>query len=1089
MTATTTTTTTTTSSPSSSRRPDNSMKMLVQNSGGLFELEEMVDSEASVNKQIEKSPKLWRAAGLAALPASALLGFGLAPTAKLAATAIVGVVGGVGGLVGRSKMIDMAVSAATPAIAKCLIKHGIDDPSLAQEELQQIKESFGCQDTDFTTACTDVYKKYLVGMVKFDGKARSQELTELENLKKTLALDNAAVGEAHYLAAQEWYRNACLFVSEEDLEDEECPEYQAMNKFLFLTERSLRQNNETDEAFVFEMTRTAKVFNITCVVALERINEVVEPFYHRALKSARGAIGTEKVSSALLERARKTLGVSEEMAYDLHEEALNDEVRALLGFEDDPPREPQDMKFPEGALERLEQFRQVLCLTEEDVQYEITSEGFPLFQATATETMKEAIEETITPEEAWQSMEERRKELLIAEDKRNELVSSTVIQALGGNLEEVKKFADVDNEVDAYKTMLDLLKKKKTVVKVLEKAGWEADFYESFCNPVSLSSINAQLTPIERTTLFSMFMKQSSMVDEGKLTDEQNELVSQVKGLLGISDMQLESQVSRNFGPKLIAVLEKAMGEILEEYTPELLETLTAEVQQVVDDCKLSDRMIQQSGRALYSQAVNLIKSSTPQGIPSVEQNEALAALKKLYRLGDTEISAAHLSAFGSVYRKAVEEAMSITGTIRPEYKTELLKLQSRIGVSERQVKDIFLEAVKERMIPLVEWIVEEMERTIFTQQQLAERRKKDLGEDYFQTGKKADGTLGLGAEINVLGDIMNLVDFYTENEIAEERQIDTKAVEKTVTEDGEEKIVEEEVPVYETLYPITALQTGAITQEMAEVVYRQFVVGSFTTQGPNALRYEKSRAAFGGILGLTSEKMEEIGSTIAETVYDNYVSTSMRQKGALDQQDLMFLANLQGKLGLTSEQGEALMTKTQKKILSEEADALVGNSNPLVLKAFREKCNSMGIEMDDGIGISKSRKKSMFEAEVSPGLNSGEIGLDSGEILTEIQESLGMDPEEAEEIFGELILKRAEFTYSNMEKGLRRGKTKGLVEPIKNLILLGRFVNGELGLEIQEGDGEKVFNLYEVMDLSDLDESTIEENKALLRTILGLSS
>ena len=87
---------------------------------------------------------------------------------------------------------------------------------------------------------------------------------------------------------------------------------------------------------------------------------------------------------------------------------------------------------------------------------------------------------------------------------------------------------------------------------------------------------------------------------------------------------------------------------------------------------------------------------------------------------------------------------------------------------------------------------------------------------------------------------------------------------------------------------------------------YRQFVVSSFTDRSPNAPRYEASKSAFGGILGLTAEKMDEIGSNIGSMVYDNYITQSMSTKGALDQQDMMFLANIQGKLGISAEQGEA---------------------------------------------------------------------------------------------------------------------------------------------------------------------------------------
>ena len=60
------------------------------------------------------------------------------------------------------------------------------------------------------------------------------------------------------------------------------------------------------------------------------------------------------------------------------------------------------------------------------------------------------------------------------------------------------------------------------------------------------------------------------------------------------------------------------------------------------------------------------------------------------------------------------------------------------LGVSEDNTKEIFLDAVKDKMVPMVEWIVSEFERTQLTQKQLSQRRKKDMGEDLFQTGKGA---------------------------------------------------------------------------------------------------------------------------------------------------------------------------------------------------------------------------------------------------------------------------------------------------------------------------------------------------------------
>lgn len=335
---------------------------------------------------------------------------------------------------------------------------------------------------------------------------------------------------------------------------------------------------------------------------------------------------------------------------------------------------------------------------------------------------------------------------------------------------------------------------------------------------------------------------------------------------------------------------------------------------------------------------------------------------------------------------------------------------------------------------------------------------------------------LGLGAEVNIMSDIMNLVDFYTENKIAEKKEVGTKTID------------DKEVPVYETTYPVTGLASGAVDQEMAELLYRQFVVGGFTTQGSQGARYEGAKATFGGILGLTSEKMEEINSNIGSTVYDNFITNAMKTKGTLDQQDMMLLANIQGKLGLSSEQGEKMLLDSQKKVLSEEIEALMDAPTPQGLKAFREKCNSMGMDLAEDVGISQTRLTKMFEGELIPGLKNGDITVDSVDVLTELQESLGLDPQDCETIFENILLRLAKSTYETITSELLRGRQGSCVDLIKELVRYAQFSEGDLGLEVPEEMGNSIFNIYESTDFADEDDKTVESNKALLRTALSLS-
>lgn len=337
-----------------------SMSMLVQTSGGIEELQEFTEKVPTVAKQVNKAPALWKLVGLAAIPASAALGFGIVPSRRLAAHAIGAAASTVVGLVGKSKMTDVVESAATPAIAQAIIDNGLDDPKKTKRSIQAVQGVYQIEDDDFASMCTEIYAKYLVGMIKYNFQTKTSEIKELDQLKDALMLSNMEIGEAHSMAAAEWYRQTCLFTPEEDMEDPEHPDRVAMDKLLFLTERALKQAGETEEAFLFEMTRTAKAVNLDFSEALERVAEVAEPFYARALKSTRSKLGTNQVSIAMLERARKNLGVSDDTAYDMHVATLNDEVRALLGKEGEDGNDTQvdfsTMKYPPGARERVSSF-------------------------------------------------------------------------------------------------------------------------------------------------------------------------------------------------------------------------------------------------------------------------------------------------------------------------------------------------------------------------------------------------------------------------------------------------------------------------------------------------------------------------------------------------------------------------------------------------------------------------------------------------------------------------------------------------------------------------------------------------------------
>lgn len=722
--------------------------------------------------------------------------------------------------------------------------------------------------------------------------------------------------------------------------------------------------------------------------------------------------------------------------------------------------------------------RELLELTDTDANYEIALEATPLYQATALKEMESVLEKTKSPDDAWQVMDARRQELLLHEDSSKDLILSMVMQALGRPLEAANKFAKVNNEAATYDNLLEALEAKEALIAILTKSGWGEfeKFDDTFCNPWNKQSANGFLVTDERLKLYRIFVNRSlRKAPEGKITDGVYADIIAVKGLLGVTDVQQEIEARASFGPQLQRVMQRAMTEIVQDYTPELAANMQKELDEVVKNYKLSSDFVREVGASYYAKAVALVSEQSPGGIPTKERSVALESLRELFHLSKEDAFPSHVEYFGSVYKKSVVESMGTTGIIRPDFRKSLADLQERLGVSEADCKQLFRDAVEEKMKPMVQWIGSEMERTMLSQQQLSQRRGKDMGEDLFQSGKGPDGVLGLGAEVNIMSDIMELIDFYTENDIAEVAEV------KRTGDDGQEETVTE------TVYPVTALGSGAVDQEMAELLYRQFIVGGFTTQGEKGARYEQSRAVFAGILGLDKSKVEEINSNIGSTVYDNFVSNAMKTKGSLDQQDMMFLANIQTKLNISAEKGEKMLLDAQKKILSEEINLLMDDPTPEGIKSFREKCNSMGVDLSEDVGVSKARLTRMFESEITPGLKDGTINVDNSDILGEIQDSLGVDPDECEAMFESVLLRLSKNAFEVIKGELLRGREENTVDLIKELVRYAAFTDGELGLVADEATANQIVNAFESFDFSGQDEETVEANKQLLRSALGL--
>ena len=130
-----------------------------------------------------------------------------------------------------------------------------------------------------------------------------------------------------------------------------------------------------------------------------------------------------------------------------------------------------------------------------------------------------------------------------------------------------------------------------------------------------------------------------------------------------------------------------------------------------------------------------------------------------------------------------------------------------------------------------------------------------------------------------------------------------------------------------------------------------------------------------------------------------------------------------------------------------------------------------------------------MFEAEVVPGLKSGEISADNSDILIEIQESFNIESDECEAMFETMLLRLSKNAIDLIKSELMRGREENTVDLIKELVRYAAFTEGDLGITVDEATANSIFNIYESLDFTGESEDTVEANKELLKETLGLWS
>jgi len=183
------------------------------------ELRNLAKEGDYLTQNTSKNPTLTKLTGYAAVPAAALVGMALTPPGVVA-TAVGSAITGVAGFIGKDRLDTATELAARPALARAIVDEESggsipEDVSALTAQIAVLQGKFGVNDEDYREMKIDIYRRYIVGMVKMP-VTQTGEMKELKRLREALTLDNLAVGEAHSSAANTFYRETSLYTPAED---------------------------------------------------------------------------------------------------------------------------------------------------------------------------------------------------------------------------------------------------------------------------------------------------------------------------------------------------------------------------------------------------------------------------------------------------------------------------------------------------------------------------------------------------------------------------------------------------------------------------------------------------------------------------------------------------------------------------------------------------------------------------------------------------------------------------------------------------------------------------------------------------------
>ncbi|CAN8062476.1 unnamed protein product [Agarophyton chilense] len=975
-----------------------------------------------------------------AIGGSAAAGFTVAPDKGVLrpAAAVSGALVATAGIVSLRKGPGKA---ARKHLGNLISDLGLENADLTTK-ISEAKTKFAIGDEEFEAMKQQLYRYYVLGMLR-NSSVTFGEISQLTRLKHVLALSGAATGDSHFEASRAFYRNNVV-----SLEDDEDPVARQnaqwkLNKLLFLSDR-MYADKDTEEAYRYERSRLLKFFSLSLDDYNERLEKVSLPFYRDVVARAcvDGSVTQEDVMAA-----QAALGVRDAQAARIRIDAYADRVESLV---------TEKGRLDEVDSQSLARLRKLLKIGDDRATSTLKTLAEPVFKVEVGVALDAIAKGEESVASIYGRLALRQNDLSFPGEAANEVLSKVMTDRALELARVASKYLRVQNLNGCISQTRELLKYVDGVIRLMQLSDDnfknDTDVIEKF-----LPDVGGALSRTEPLQMYRIFL--STCLEDRQITEKEEKDISRLRAVLGLSVESAVEAFKLAAGP----VYKKSVTDAVEK--KDFSDTKKTEIAKIREDLALP----QETAKAIDVKQYSIILRKLVEGNRILQEQEAqeLFVLRNFLNLSQEDTAPVHKSCMGPVYEQSVTEAMGPTGIMLDEYKNGLERLRDRLGLSKEDADAAFYKVVKQRMLIYINRAIAQLEKR---GQFRGQNEQRDVGDD--PNIKRAGAVLGIDAG-GLPIELSNLVDFYVRNGLVKEQEIEVEGEKKTVA-----------------TYPVSL--RGDIQPKVYNELYKQYVIQCFSAQTRN----EKQRLfsaldQLGSILGMTEEEIGKIHSEIGTVIYKNYVGQALL-KGPIEDKDMDFLSNIQRMLSMKPDHCQSLLKDAKENRISVLLEKIFAQPKilPESVQIMRTSATALGVDLVKDLKVPIDQRAKLFGVEIDAAIDTGALSPDNQSLVSEVQQSLHVDDDNAKKILLSCIQRRTLSHLVQAAASLRQNRSETAVTELKTMLRYGKLLPAKvIAPAVSTMEKQELYLLFQADAITDgaLKDSARDQIN-LLKTMFGFS-